>query len=149
MSIARITRKRPAGADHQVVTIEGGPGAFRRQPCPTCPWRADQVGTFPAEAFRHSAGTAYDMAATTFACHESGAAKPAICAGFLLRGAEHSLAVRLKLSAGEIRMGEVTDAGLALHPGYRSMAEANGVDPADPVLRPCRLSHREQRGDDR
>lgn len=134
----RITQARRAGPDHQVVTVKGGSGAYRRQPCSTCPWRVDAVGIFPAEAFRHSADTAYDMARSTFACHQSGAARPAICAGFLLRGALHNMAVRIKLMEGALRLGEVSAAGLALHPSYRAMAVANGVDPADPVLARCR-----------
>ena len=64
----RVTQRRRAGADHQVVTVisEQG-GAYRREPCGGCPWRIDQTGVFPAEAFRHSARTAYDMATNCFA----------------------------------------------------------------------------------
>jgi hypothetical protein len=36
-------------------------------------------------------------------CHESGHEKPAICAGFLLRGAVHNLSVRLKFAVGQLR----------------------------------------------
>ena len=128
---------RPAGADHQVVTVQGGEGTYRRSPCSDCPWRVDAVGLFPAEAFRHSAGTAYDMSDRTFACHQSGTVKPAICAGFLLRGAEHNLTVRLGRMRGRFKP-DVQDAGLQLHPNYRSMAVANGVPPSDPALRLCR-----------
>lgn len=135
---ARVTAVRPAGDDHQVVTVEGEGGSYRRKPCSDCPWREDATGEFPAEAFRHSAETAYDMSSQMFACHQSGAAKPATCAGFLLRGAGHNLAVRMKLARGEIRLDEVSSGGVALHPSYRAMAIANGVDPDDPVLRPCR-----------
>jgi hypothetical protein len=66
-------------------------------------WRVDANGEFPAEAFRHSASTAYDMAQHTFACHESGSKKPATSAGFLLRGADHNLAVRLGFMTGRFR----------------------------------------------
>jgi hypothetical protein len=137
---ARITARRSAGSDHEVITVEveGGAGLYRREPCARCPWRIDQTGVFPAEAFRHSANTAYDMAQETFACHESGAKKPAICAGFLLRGAEHNLSIRLKLSKREIAPDEVGDGGHALHSDYRAMAIANGVPPADPALVRCR-----------
>lgn len=128
---------RPAGPDHQVVTVEGGKGAYRRAPCPQCPWRQDAVGEFPAEAFRHSASTAYDMAQNTFACHDSGCRKPALCAGFLLRGADHNLAVRLKKFGGT-SFSDVTDGGLALFQNYRAMAVANGCDPNEAVLAPCR-----------
>lgn len=134
----RITRVRPAGKDHQVVTLEGGrKSAYRREPCPDCPWRVDATGKFPAEAFRHSAGTAYDMAQHTFACHQSGAEKPATCAGFLLRGADHNLTIRMKRITGDIK-DDVTDGGNLLHDNYRSMAIANGVDRHDPLLEKCR-----------
>jgi hypothetical protein len=132
-----VTAVRPAGSNHQVLTVEGGGCSYRREPCPTCPWRVDAVGEFPAEAFRHSANTAYDMAMNTFACHSSGAAKPATCAGFLLRGSAHNMGVRLGLAMGRYRL-DVTDGGHELHASYRDMAEANGVDPNDPVLAPCR-----------
>lgn len=139
--MATITQIRPAGTnergeDHQVVTVEGGKSSYRRKPCSTCPWRLDAVGEFPAEAFRHSASTAYDLATNTFACHESGADRPAACAGFLLRGADHNLAVRLQRIRGECL--DVTDGGHQLHENYRAMAIANGVPPEDPVLDLCR-----------
>jgi hypothetical protein len=134
---ARITRIRPADASNQVVTTEGGSSGYRRTPCGGCPWRVDQTGTFPAEAFRHSAGTAHDMATTTFGCHESGTKKPATCAGFLLRGANHNLSVRLGYSGGRYR-ANVDDGGHQLHANYRAMAIANGVPPNDPALALCR-----------
>jgi hypothetical protein len=136
-SRARITGKRPAGPDHQVVSVEGGAGLYRREPCGGCPWRIDQIGAFPADAFRHTANTAYDMAKETFACHESGVDKPAICAGFLLRGALHNLSVRLKCARGQLG-DDVRDGGHALHANYRAMAVANGVPPDDPALAKCR-----------
>lgn len=132
-----IIQVRPAGRDHQVVTVKGGSGAYRRTPCSDCPWREDAVGKFPPEAFRHSASTANDMAENTFACHQSGASKPAICAGFLLRGAEHNLSVRIARLRGRA-MDDVSDGGHALHKDYRAMAVANGVDPQDPALARCR-----------
>ncbi|CAB5514505.1 hypothetical protein LMG26857_03564 [Achromobacter anxifer] len=133
----RIVDVRPAGPEHQVVTVVGGKGSYRRQPCPKCPWRTDAVGEFPAESFRHSANTAYDMSDHVFACHDSGTKKPATCAGFLLRGADNNLAVRLAYMSGRLE-GDVTDGGCELHDSYRDMAVANGVDPEDPVLKPCR-----------
>lgn len=132
-----VTQVRPAGDAHQVVTLVGARGTYRRQPCSDCPWRVDAVGEFPAEAFRHSAQTAYDMSQNTFACHQSGQKRPATCAGFLLRGGAHNLAVRLGLLSGRFK-DDVTDGGVELHGSYREMAIANGVDPADPVLAPCR-----------
>lgn len=133
----RITRVRPAGPDHQVVTVEGGSGSYRRRPCSDCPWRKDAVGKFPAESFRHSAPTAYDMARNMFACHQSGTEKPATCAGFLLRGAEHNLTVRLKMAHGQIK-DDICDDGIELHDSYRDMAVANGMSPEDPDLQACR-----------
>lgn len=134
---AVITDKRLADENHQVVTVEGGRGGYRKKPCKDCPWRKDAVGVFPAEAFRLSANTAYDMAEKTFGCHTSGTSKPATCAGFLLRGAGHNLSVRLGYIAGRYH-DDVTDGGHALHDNYRSMAIANGVDKDDPVLALCR-----------
>ncbi len=60
-----------------------------------------------------------------------------MCAGFLLRGANHNLSVRLKLIQGD-HFEDVTDGGHQLHESYRAMAVANGVAPDDPVLAPCR-----------
>lgn len=95
-----VLQIRPAGNEHQVVTVSGGSGAYRRKPCADCPWRKDATGKFPPEAFRHSANTAYDMSDHIFGCHRSGTGKPATCAGFLLRGANHNLAVRLGYPSG-------------------------------------------------
>jgi hypothetical protein len=133
----RVVNVHPAGADHQVVTVVGGRGTYRREPCSGCPWRTDTVGEFPAEPFKHSANTAYDMSEHTFACHQSGRSKPAICAGFLLRGADHNLMVRLGYMRGQFK-GDVSDGGCDLHENYRAMAVANGVDPNDPILALCR-----------
>jgi hypothetical protein len=60
-----------------------------------------------------------------------------VCAGFLLRGADHNLAVRLGYYNGRFK-DDVSDDGLALHANYRAMAVANGVDPDDPALADCR-----------
>lgn len=133
----KIIKTRQAGDDHQVLTVTGGPWAYRKKPCSDCPWRKDAVGEFPAEAFVHSANTSFDMSQHTFACHQSGSIKPAICAGFLLRGADHNLTVRLKAITGEFK-GDVKDGGHELHSSYKAMAIANGVDPDDPSLEMCR-----------
>ncbi|QOI07943.1 DUF6283 family protein [Pseudomonas savastanoi] len=132
-----VIQTRPAGDDHQVVTVVGGSWKYRKRPCPKCPWREDATGEFPPEAFIHSAGTAEDMSQHTFACHDSGCEKPATCAGFLLRGADHNLTVRLKTMTGEYKH-DVTDGGHSLHGSYKAMAIANGVDPDDPALLLCR-----------
>jgi len=134
----KITRVRPVDDANQVVTVEGGAGLYRRSPCGGCPWRVDQTGSFPAEAFRHSAETAYDMSTHTFACHEAGTVTPLICAGFLLRGAHHNMAVRMRMITGQIDPAAVHDGGHELHDGYTAMAVANGCSPRDPALRRCR-----------
>ena len=133
----KVVRTRPADENHQVVTLEGGAGGYCRRPCADCPWRVDATGVFPAEAFRLSAPTAYDMAQTRFACHQAGTDHPRTCAGFLLRGANHNLSVRLARMQGRVHE-DVSDGGHQLHAGYREMAIANGVDADDPVLLPCR-----------
>lgn len=135
--IAKVVNIKPAGTEHQVVSVASTGGSYRKKPCPTCPWRKDATGVFPAEAFRHSAPTAYDMAEKTFACHASGVHKPAVCAGFLLRGADHNYTVRRGYITGRFS-NDVYDAGLDLYSNYREMAIANGVSPDDPVIQPCR-----------
>jgi hypothetical protein len=112
---------------------------YRRKPCGGCPWRTDApIGHFPPSAFRRLAGTAYDMARTYFACHESDETQPLVCAGFFLRGAEHNLQVRLDLMDGGVDRTGVHDGGHELYDNYQAMAEANHVDPDDPALAPCR-----------
>ncbi len=39
-----VTDVRPAGENHQVVTVEGGGALYRREPCSDCPWRKDAAG---------------------------------------------------------------------------------------------------------
>lgn len=135
---SRIIEERPAGPNHAVVSVESEVVSYRRTPCRDCPWRVDAVGEFPAEAFRHSAETAYDMSQREFACHSSGSEKVATCAGYLLRGATHNLSTRLRLMNGRVDLSRVSDGGVELFDSYREMAVANGVDPDDPVLDRCR-----------
>jgi hypothetical protein len=115
---------------------------YRTSPCPECPWRTDvPVGKFPPERFLALAPTAYDMSATQFACHMSQEGREQGCAGFVLRGADHNLGFRLAARHGKLD----PDAVRSDHPlyrDYREMAEANGVDPDDPVLVPCRSPSR-------
>ncbi len=127
----------PAGPDHQVLTVSGGGGAYRKKPCEQCPWRVDNTGSFPASAFAHSARTAYDMSNHTFACHMSGPDKPAICAGFLLRGSDHNMSVRIGYMQRTIQ-NDFEEGDAPLFESYRAMAVANGVDPDDERLQPCR-----------
>jgi uncharacterized protein DUF6283 len=128
---------------HQVLTLENGDSrdryVHRRVPCEQCPWRSDlPTGCFPASAFRRSANTARDMSSHTFACHMSGAKVLTACAGFLLRGAEHNLAVRMAAASKRFDPATVSDGGFPLYPSYRAMAVANGVPPTDRALRACR-----------
>lgn len=134
----KVTNIRPAGPFDQVVTVEGGQGSFRKVPCPGCPWVKANDGSFPAEAFSHSANTAYDMAEKRFGCHESGTSRPATCAGFLLRGADHNLAVRLDILRGRIDLSKVREGDRELHESYAAMAIANGVPLDAPELKACR-----------
>lgn len=135
----RVVARQLADEDNAVVTVSGGDGRHRRTPCRECPWRIENAGSFPAEAFRISAPTAYDMADRTFACHMAGTEHPATCAGALLStGADHNLKVRMALMAGRFAWDQVSAADAELHASYVAMAIANGVDPDDPILRPCR-----------
>jgi hypothetical protein len=132
--------RRPAGPDFCVVTVagSGGPFVHCRKPCPECPWRRDAPrGAFPAEAYRLSARTAYDMAESAFSCHMAGSDAPSVCAGFLLRGADHNLSIRLRIIKGEYDPGRVSS-DVLLYDDYRAMALANGVAAGDPALKPCR-----------
>jgi hypothetical protein len=152
MSKAKLTAKRLAGADHAVLTIEDAANRYRRKPCSDCPWRIDATGEFPAEAFILSANTATDGASlaaaivkgaaisnplATFACHQSGAERPAVCAGYILRG-ESAIGWRIALAKGRFDPVLVSDDDIELHESYFEMAIANGVDPDDPALDHCR-----------
>lgn len=133
----RILEIKPAGTEHQVVSVSPTRTLYRRQPCSDCPWRVDATGEFPPEAFAHSAVTARDMSQHAFACHQSGVEKSALCAGFLLRGADDNMVVRLAYMRGDLKP-DFTDGGVELHEGYTAMAIANGVDPDDPCLKGLR-----------
>lgn len=117
-----------------VVTLSSPERGHRETPCGPCPWLVDApVGFFPPEVFKHSARTAYDLATHVFGCHTSSREKPLTCAGFLLRGADHNLSVRMR--------GPGVDAVYSdrpLYANYRAMAIANGVAPNDPDLARCR-----------
>lgn len=136
---AKIVGRRQADKDHEVVSLEGGEFHYRRFPCQECPWKkSSPKGAFPAEAYRHSARTAYDMAQTTFACHMAGVGVPTVCAGFLLRGAMHNMSVRIHVMKKLYDPKLVWDGGYELYEDYRAMAVANGVKKNDPSLRDCR-----------
>lgn len=138
------TREAGVGADgdlYGVTSIQGGrqdESAYRKRVCATCPWRLDaEMGRFPAQAFRESARTSYDGATSLFACHESGKEQPQTCAGFLQANGYHNFGVRIAIMRGRYDPRK-QDESVPLYRGYREMAEANGVDAADPVLRNCR-----------
>jgi hypothetical protein len=134
--MARILSRRAAGPEHEVATVDGWSRSYRPKPCPTCPWRRDAVGIFPAEAFRLAAPVAYDMSERLFACHEIGGRRPATCAGFLLQS-HHNLAVRIGVTIRRFDLSAISSEA-ELFEDYRAMAEANGVAPDDPALADCR-----------
>ena len=135
---ARQVETRMAGPDHAVTTVASSHGAYRREVCPECPWRKDApVGAFPAEAFRISAPTAYDMADRTFACHMAGTERTQVCAGFLMAQGGHNLNVRIACMGGRIDLSAVRKT-VPTYRSYREMAVANGVAPDDPALTRCR-----------
>lgn len=135
---AKILAAAIADENHQVLSVTGGSKTHMKKPCPDCPWRKDAVGEFPAEAFRISAKTSYDMAQSTFACHQAGAENPRTCAGFLLsESAHHNMQVRLEKMRG-VDYRDVSSGGAELFDTYAEMAIANGVDPDDPILEGCR-----------
>lgn len=96
-----------------------------------------QPGEFDVERYRVLAASAYDMSHMVFACHKSEEGADVVCAGFLERGADHNFAIRLAYIRGDLQLID-RSGGLPLHADYRALAVANGVDPDDPVLRPCR-----------
>jgi hypothetical protein len=110
----------------------------RRRPCGECPWlRAAPLGHFPVDAFQRLANTAEDMSRRVFQCHETSDGRPLVCAGFLERGADHNLTVRLAMSSGDIEPRD-RSGGEDLYASYREMAVANGLDPDDAHLASCR-----------
>lgn len=132
--MANITKITPVDDNHQVVSTRCTDGGYMKRPCRDCPWKKSSVGVFPAEAFRVSAHTSYDMAPETFACHSAGIQRPKVCAGFLMMGSAHNLGARLQLMRGDIDLSQVSDGGHDLFEHYKAMAIANGVAPDDPCL---------------
>lgn len=60
-------------------------------------------------------------------------ARPRVCAGWLLRGADGNPRIRELLRTGELSPPELP-AGMELYDSYTEMAVANGVDPRHPAL---------------
>lgn len=133
-----IVARFSADEDHDVVTVKGGRSGYRRRPCGGCPWVVDNTGDFPPKAFERSAPTSYDAAMEAFACHEAGSENVKVCAGFLLRGAEHNIAIRFAMANGRIDPEQLQEGDRELFDSYRDMAVANGVDPESEALGPCR-----------
>ncbi|GGL55109.1 DUF6283 family protein [Planomonospora parontospora] len=129
-----------------VTTAVSRDGEYQTSPCARCPWRKDApLGAFPPEVYRHSASTTYDMSVHVFSCHACTAEQPKTCAGFLLRGAADNLAIRRR----NHDYSDVHAGGAELYDSYRDMAIANGVDPDDPALAPCRGDRHGRAGADR
>lgn len=63
-----------------------------------------------------------------FGCHTSKSDEPRICAGWLLRGAQHNAAVQALLADGTLPRPDLSD-GVELYDSYAEMAIANGVAP--------------------
>lgn len=136
--MGKVLQVHPVNEDHQVVSFKSTSKAYRREPCPGCPWKVSNTGNFPAGAFEVSARTAYDMSPHVFACHESGQEKSATCAGFLLRNSVNNMGVRLGLMRGKYDLSQVSDGGHELFPSYKAMAIANGVPEEAECLKQCR-----------
>lgn len=136
----KILRTRMAGDAHAVHSLQAeGEFRYMKKPCADCPWRKDAAGVFPAEAFMHSAETAFDMSRHVFACHQAGVDRSKACTGFLLKGADHNLAVRMAAFRGEYKH-DVASGGHDLFDDYQQMAEANGVGQSDESLSRCRAN---------
>jgi hypothetical protein len=132
---------RPADEQWGVFTVASrGPGSAQPRPCAgaePCPWRRDAPpGQIPAQAYRHSAATSLPGAVTRFGCHSSTRERPLMCAGWLLRGAQHHDQVQQALADGTLIPPELPD-GIELYDSYTDMAVANGVSADDPALRPA------------
>lgn len=133
---AQVVRTRPAGPDHQVVTIEGAewvssPALQRLPLAEGCRGRIS-TGSFRALGQHRIRHGAKHLCVPPVWCSKAGHLRR-----ILLRGADHNLSVRLGYLKGVIDH-DVKDGGLALHDGYREMAIANGVDPDHPALKQCR-----------
>lgn len=134
----RVVAQRPADDVWGVTTVVyDGPPVGQPRPCggdEPCPWRRDaRPGQFPAEAFQHSAATSQPGSKRRFGCHSSSLEQPRMCAGWLLRGAQHNAAVQRVLADGTVPRPELP-AGVELYDSYAEMAVANGVAPDDPAL---------------
>ncbi|CAL9665398.1 DUF6283 family protein [Streptomyces sp. Tu 3180] len=139
----RVVAQRPADDTWGVIGVAyDGPPAAPRRPCggtEPCPWRRDAPrGQFPPQAFIHSApGNRTGGPMGRFGCHSSTPARPLLCAGWLLAGADGNPQVLDLLRSGTLPLPELPD-GMQVYGSYAEMAVANGVDPALPALYPGR-----------
>ncbi|MEU8653705.1 DUF6283 family protein [Streptomyces sp. NPDC048737] len=138
---ARVVAQRPADDTWAVTGVAyDGPPAAPRRPCggeEPCPWRRDAPpGQFPAQAFVHSApGNRTGAPNGRFGCHSSTPARPLLCAGWLLAGADSNADILDLLRSGTLPLPDLPD-GTTVYGSYAEMAIANGVDPALPALHP-------------
>ncbi len=78
-----------------------------RKPCPTCPFRVDQdarsIPGFRLELAEQLVETCSgQFGATIFACHQSKFEAEVVCISWLARHGADSIAIRLKVIAGQI-----------------------------------------------
>jgi hypothetical protein len=72
-----------------------------------------------------------------FQCHDTTDEVPLTCAGFLERGADHNLTVRMAYIRGRLEPMD-RSGGHDLFDDFREMAVANGMDPDHPEMARCR-----------
>ncbi|MFG3403731.1 DUF6283 family protein [Streptomyces sp. NPDC048142] len=135
---SRVVRQRPGDEEWGVETLVHPDPAAQPRPCSgekVCPWRRDApIGQFPPEVYVHSApGNRLTGLSGRFGCHSSTAARPLLCAGWLLAGADGNAEVLAMMDAGALARPELS-AGVELYDSYAEMAAANGVDPDLPAL---------------
>lgn len=78
-----------------------------------------------------------DMDQRLFQCHRTTDERPFVCGGFLARGADHNLSIRLTRMRGDLPPFRGEDHA-PLYDDYREMAVSNGVNSSDPILDQCR-----------
>ncbi|MFP8959033.1 DUF6283 family protein [Streptomyces nanhaiensis] len=147
----RVVAHRPADDTWGVTGVAyDGPPAAPRRPCAgagaePCPWRRDAPrGQFPPQAFLHSApGNRTGGPTGRFGCHAGTPARPLLCAGWLLAGADGNPGVLNLLRSGALPTPQLPD-GTTVYGSYAEMAAANGVDPALPALYPGAATETEE-----
>ncbi|WP_240152152.1 DUF6283 family protein [Streptomyces mobaraensis] len=135
---AQVVRQRPGNEEWGVRTLVPRDLAAQPRPCSgekVCPWRRDApLGQFPPEVYVHSApGNRLTGPPGLLGCHSSTAARPLLCAGWLVASADGNAEVLAMMDAGALPRPELP-AGIELYDSYAEMAAANGVDPDLPAL---------------